>query len=491
MNRKPETGPLVDQVARLAGASVLCVGDVMLDRFVYGEVGRISPEAPVPVCRVTHESAMLGGAGNVARNLAALGAKVSFVAVIGNDAAGKDIKTLLAELPNVEAALITDKTRPSTIKERFIGGIQQLLRVDRESAEPPPPDVEKRVRRAAEKLIAAASAVILSDYDKGTLSRETVDVLISAARAAGKPVIVDPKGEDYGWYSGAQLITPNASELAVASRMETNGDAAVIAAARSIQHSCRIENILVTRSAEGMTLIGPGEPRHFPAEAQEVFDVSGAGDTVVATLAAAMAGGVSMVDAVGLANIAAGIVVGKTGTAVATDSDIVEVLHQQDLLLPAEEKFLSLEDALARIETWRKGGDRIGFTNGCFDLIHPGHVTMLARSRAECDRLVVGLNADVSVRRLKGDSRPIQNEAARATVMASLSSVDLVVLFSEDTPIELIKAIRPDVLTKGADYAADEVVGGDIVTGYGGEVKLIDLEPGHSTTATVAKISDS
>jgi len=476
---------------KFAGAPVLCVGDVMLDRFVYGKVSRISPEAPVPVCLVSEESAMLGGAGNVVRNLAALGAAATFIGIAGDDEPGREVKSLLGELDGVSMTLITDKSRPTTIKERFISGGQQLLRVDREVSDAPAPSIDKKLRKAAEKAIPDAAALVLSDYDKGALSRETVAALIEAARQNNVPVIVDPKGDDYSWYAGAYLITPNTAELGIASRLPADGDDAVIAAARQLQEKCRLENILVTRSARGMTLVGPRDTRHFDAEAREVFDVSGAGDTVVATLAAARAGGVPLDRAVRLANVAAGIVVGKIGTAVVWRGDIAEALHRQDTHAPGSGKVLPLDRALERIESWRKRGERIGFTNGCFDLIHPGHVTMLARSRAACDRLVVGLNSDASVKRLKGEARPIQNEDARATVMASLASVDLVVVFGEDTPIELIRAIKPDVLTKGADYARDEVVGAEIIDSYGGEVRPIDLEEGHSTTATVARISES
>jgi D-beta-D-heptose 7-phosphate kinase/D-beta-D-heptose 1-phosphate adenosyltransferase len=272
--------------------------------------------------------------------------------------------------------------------------------------------------------------------------------------------------------------------------MPTGDDAEVVAAARHIAQSSRIENVLVTRSADGMTLVSADAVHHLPAEAREVFDVSGAGDTVVATIAAALAGGVPLPDAARLANVAAGIVVAKVGTAVAYADDIADAIQRQDLQAPGEQKLLTLPAALDRIESWRRRGDRIGFTNGCFDLIHPGHVTLLGKARAACDRLVVGLNADESVRRLKGETRPVQNEASRAAVLGSLASVDLVVLFTDDTPVALIEAIKPDLLVKGADYTIDQVVGADIVRAYGGKVLLVDLEEGHSTTATIARMAN-
>ena len=300
---------------------------------------------------------------------------------------------------------------------------------------------------------------------------------------------VDPKGDDYTRYRGAALLTPNRRELAEASRMATRGDDDIEAAARHVLKSCGVESILATRGGEGMTLVaGDGAAEHLAAEALEVFDVSGAGDTVVAAVAAALAAGIPLADAARIANAAAGIVVAKAGTAVAYADEVADALRSRGLH-DGERKSTSLATARERIAAWRARGETIGFTNGCFDLIHPGHVSLLRQARAACDRLVVGLNSDASTRRLKGEARPVQMEAARAAVLGSLASVDLVVIFDEDTPIRLIEGLRPDVLVKGADYARDEVVGGDIVEAYGGRVLLADLEPGHSTTATIARLA--
>ena len=484
-----ESQSLATLIDRLKDGRVLCVGDVMLDRFTYGEVTRISAEAPIPVCRVVNETVMLGGAGNVVRNLDALGAATDFVSVIGADDAGRQVGEFLQTLSAVSAALLTDASRQTTIKDRFIAGVQQLLRVDRESVDPVDGDIAAQVRARAEAAVAGAGAVVVSDYGKGVLAGDAIAHLIARAREAGRPLIVDPKGHDYTRYAGAFLVTPNRHELGEASRMPVGTVDEIVAAARHVASSCNIENVLVTRSSDGMTLVTPDAVHHLPPEAREVFDVSGAGDTVVATLAAALAIGAPLSDAARLANAAAGIVVGKVGTAVAYPDDIADAIYRQTLLMPGEAKFLPLVPALDRIATWRQRGDRIGFTNGCFDLIHPGHVALLAKSRAACDRLVVGLNDDGSVRRLKGDTRPVQNEAARAAVLASLESVDLVVLFAEDTPVTLIEAIKPEILAKGADYTIDQVVGADLVQAYGGEVLLVDLEAGHSTTATIARLA--
>ncbi|MPY70091.1 MAG: D-glycero-beta-D-manno-heptose-7-phosphate kinase [Alphaproteobacteria bacterium] len=480
---------LVPLIEGLGRARVLCVGDLMLDRFVYGAVERISPEAPVPVCRVTEETAMLGGVGNVVRNLDALGAAADLVAAVGEDGPAAEIGALVAALARVDAALVAVPARRTTVKTRYFAGAQQLLRADRETTDALDAAAAARLVADATARMEGAGAVVLSDYGKGALTDDTVARLIAAARDAGLPVIVDPKGADFARYRGATLVTPNRRELAEASRMPAGDDDAVIAAARAIMDSCGIGNVLATRSAEGMTLVSADGAVHLPAEAREVFDVSGAGDTVVAAVAAAVAAGASLADAARIANVAAGIVVGKVGTAVAYADDVIGAIHRHDLTEPGERKVLGLDAALDRVRAWRRQGERIGFTNGCFDLIHPGHVALLGQARAACNRLVVGLNADASVRRLKGESRPVQTEAARAAVLAALASVDLVVIFTEDTPVRLIEALRPDLLVKGADYTIDRVVGADMVQSWGGRILLVDLEAGHSTTATIARMN--
>lgn len=481
---------LTGLVERLAGARVVCVGDAMLDRFVYGEVSRISPEAPVPVCRVIDEQAMLGGAGNVVRNLVALGAEADFVSVIGDDDPGRDIAGQISNLPGVRPALLTEAGRPTTVKTRYITDGQQLLRADRETASPIAPALARDVLARTRDALEGAGALVLSDYGKGVLSDALLETLIAAARKAKVPVIVDPKGVDYACYKGAGLITPNRRELAEASRMAAGSDDDAGAAAHKIIDGCGVAAVLVTRGADGMTLVEKGaEGIHFPAEAREVFDVSGAGDTVVATVAAALASGIGLADAARLANLAAGIVVGKIGTAVAYGVDLLRAIDAQENANSGAEKVLTRDPALDLITQWRHRGEKIGFTNGCFDLVHPGHVSLLSKARAECDRLVVGLNSDASVRRLKGEGRPVQPQDDRAAVLASLASVDLVVIFDDDTPVGLIETFRPDMLAKGADYAIEDVVGAELVRGWCGEVVLVDLEPGHSTSGTIARLA--
>ena len=461
----------------------------MLDRFVYGEVERISPEAPIQVLRVRRESAMLGGAGNVVRNLVALGAQAHFLAAVGDDAAGREVTGLIGEQKGVEPVIVVESDRQTTIKTRFFAANQQLLRVDRETSDPLSESGRERIRMSASKLYAEVGAVTLSDYGKGVLIAPLLRALIEAAVAAKKPVLVDPKGADYSIYRGATVVTPNRKELHEATRMPVGNDDEIVAAARHLIAECGIANVLVTRSQDGMTLVtAKGLAHHLPAEAREVFDVSGAGDTVVAVMAAAIASGAPALEAARLANVAAGIVVGKVGTAVITSDELVAGLHHSDIQA-GEAKLVSIEGAMAQVERWRRKGLRVGFTNGCFDLLHPGHVSLVTQARAACDRLVVGLNSDASVKRLKGAARPVQHEAARATVLASLAGVDLVVIFDEETPERLIKTLHPDVLVKGADYTIDKVVGADLVTGWGGTVVLAELAPGHSTTATIARMA--
>lgn len=479
---------LIALLDRLSQARVLCVGDVMLDRFVHGRVERISPEAPIPVLRIEREAAMLGGGGNVARNLDALGARATFVSAMGDDDAGREVRALFSELSGTKADLIIDPARQTAIKIRYLAGNQQMLRADRETTDDVSPATAEAMLAGARAALADCGVVVASDYGKGALGNGVVAALIAAAREAGRPVIVDPKGSDYSRYRGASLLTPNRKELGEASRMPTGNDTEIVAAAHHIIASCGVGAVLATRSRDGMTLVtAEGVVAHLPTEAREVFDVSGAGDTVVATLAAALAAGAPMERAAAIANVAAGIVVGKVGTAVAHPEEVAAALRRSDVS-DANAKVMALSPALDRIDRWRRQGFRIGFTNGCFDVLHPGHVTLMAKARAACDRLIVGLNADVSVKQLKGPSRPLQTQAARATVLASLGSVDMVVIFDEDTPLNLIAAIRPDLLVKGADYRVEEVVGADIVQAGGGRVMLVDLEAGHSTTATIARM---
>ncbi|MGB1547639.1 MAG: D-glycero-beta-D-manno-heptose-7-phosphate kinase [Alphaproteobacteria bacterium] len=477
------------RVEAFPGTEVLCVGDVMLDRFVYGEVERVSPEAPVPVLHIQREETVLGGAGNVLRNLLAYGAKARFFTLVGDDPAGNEIRDLIRKEGAGNDDVLVERGRQTTIKNRFIAGSQQLLRADQESPVMPSEAAREKLLSGIEEALPSASVLLLSDYGKGVLAGDTAERILALAKKAKVPALVDPKGFDYSRYRGATLLSPNLRELHEATLLPVATDEDVVVAAGKLLEGVGVEGVLVTRSARGMTLVTKGkEALHLSARAREVFDVSGAGDTVLATLATALAAGASLSDAAYLANVAAGIVVGKVGTAVVHPEDLVTALHERDLLASAD-RIVSLEQASETIARWRRQGFRIGFTNGCFDLLHPGHISLLRQAKGACDRLIVGLNSDASVTRLKGPDRPVQSEMARATVLASVSDVDLVVVFTEDTPVRLLKAIRPDVLVKGADYRVDEVVGGDFVTSYGGKILLADFVDGHSTSATITRIA--
>jgi D-beta-D-heptose 7-phosphate kinase/D-beta-D-heptose 1-phosphate adenosyltransferase len=476
---------LANYVKQFSRASVLVVGDAMLDRYVYGEVTRISPEAPVPILTVTREVAMPGGAGNVVRNLIALEGAAAFVSVVGDDQAGSDLTGLIGGAQGVEPWLLVQGGRTTTLKTRYIAQGQHLIRADREETISLPEKLAERLIRIATDAMAATSVTVLSDYRKGVLGADVAQRLIAAAKALGRPVIVDPKGTDYSRYAGADVVTPNRRELAEATGLSLTTEASIVAAAQVLLQRHGFGAVLVTRAEDGMSLVTHDAIRHYPGEAREVFDVSGAGDTVVATLAAAMAVQVPLFEAARLANIAGGIVVGKVGTAVARPNEILAAITP---VTGALRKVVTPADAAEAAERWRTRGYKVGFTNGCFDLLHPGHVHLLEQCRAMCDRLIVGMNSDDSVKRLKGPSRPAQPEAARAAVLASLASVDLVCMFEDDTPLNTLTLIKPDLLIKGADYTRDTVVGADEVESWGGKVALAELLPGHSTTATLARL---
>ena len=468
-------------------ARVLVLGDVMLDRFVYGSVERISPEAPIPVVNVERTADMPGGAANVARNVAAMGARAILIGVVGDDAPAADLRNQVAASPEIVAEFIVDGSRPTTVKTRYVADGQQVMRADRESREPVGAEVERRLVTAFVRALDGASVVLLSDYAKGVLSPPLTRAVIDAAARAGKPVIVDPKSRDFGRYRGALLIKPNRLELQAACGHPCGTQDQVIAGARAVLAQGICTTLVVTRGRDGMSVLGAdGSATHLPAAARQVFDVSGAGDTAMAALALGLAAGGSIVDAAALANLAAGIAVGKRGTATVSTGEMIAELRPADGTHTAQ-KVYSLESLLHLVGDWRARGFKIAFTNGCFDLLHPGHIALLDFAHRAADRLVVGLNSDASVRRLKGPNRPVQSEVARATVLAAMGSVDAVVMFAEDEPLELIAQVAPDVLVKGADYQPDQVVGAELVTARGGRLLLAPLVAGHSTTGTVQR----
>lgn len=478
---------------RFDDVTVTVIGDAMLDHYIMGKAERISPEAPVPV--VNRQSSWLvpGGAANVARGLARLGCKSRLVCFADNDQTGLSLRQKVAA-EGIEAIFVPGRNRPTISKTRIMAGGQQLLRLDEETIAPPLLPEKVALSHALEKLLEKSNALILSDYGKGVLlpdasGNSLCQFAISLAQKAGIPVLVDPKGSDWSKYAGASCVTPNVPEFqqicaaALGSKAKDSGAWERLAAQLCEKFS--LQRILLTRGADGMILYEKGQaPLKIPTTAREVADVSGAGDTVIATLAACIATGGAWGDSAAIANKAAGIAVGKIGTAP------VEIYELNNALLKNDEKscVFSEKALLETIAKWRRDGNRIVFTNGCFDLLHPGHVALLRESASLGDKLVVALNSDASVARLKGSDRPIQSEQNRARVLSALADVTAVVIFEEDTPERLIHAIRPDVLVKGGDYKIENVVGADFVKSYGGKTHLVKLVEGQSTSALVEQM---
>lgn len=476
-----DLGSLQNLLDRLRGLEIACVGDLMLDRYVYGEVTRVSPEAPIPVLKSKRTVSMPGGVGNVARNVAALGGKARLGAVVGQDAAGAELGDLVAADAGVADFLDRPTGAATIVKTRFVSAGQQLLRLDEEEASSPAFD--------RSDVFSRASAILLSDYAKGVVTQNLISAALEAARVSGAPVIVDPKGRDFARYGAVDVIKPNASELAGATGLPVDTDAEIEAALAALLEATTAKAVIVTRAGKGMSLARRGQAvKHFPGRAREVFDVSGAGDTGLAALGLALAAGASLEQAVQLAILASGVVVGKSGTAVVSPTELIEAEMSQHASL-AQAKVTPLDELADRVEAWRAMGLKVGFTNGCFDILHRGHVAYLAQARSWCDRLVVALNTDASVRRLKGDGRPVNDLDSRAAVIGGLASVDRVTSFDDPTPIALIERLRPDVLIKGADYTREGVVGGDLVESWGGEVRLAAFQDGYSTTKTIEKLS--
>ena len=476
----------ISRLNHLADARVLVVGDVMLDRYFQGDSQRISPEAPVPVVKISKIEDKAGGAANVARNIAHLDATVGLLGLIGEDAQGESLRNILAN-DGISSALISQAELPTIAKMRVISRHQQVVRLDIEQ------NFSKahseRLADQLEALLPNYDFVVVSDYNKGSLA--AVERIINNAKAAGKYVLVDPKQADLSVYRGADIITPNLSEFRLAGG-DTSSEDAMFSSARAMLSRCGIAAMLLTRSEQGMTLITPTETHHFPAQVLEVSDVTGAGDTVIATLAVMLGAGMSLPQAVEVANLAAGLVVAKLGAATVSPAELAAKLNSH-LFSQGDVYQTPFAKVLQHIAFAKQNGERIVFTNGCFDILHAGHVRYLAQAKALGDRLVVGLNSDASIKRLKGETRPVNPLDERATVLASLASVDWVLPFGDhaeenDTPLSLIMQVRPDVLVKGGDYRIETIVGAQEVMAYGGEVKVLQFVDGCSTSAIIEKI---
>ena len=475
-------------LGRLSGVRVVVIGDVMLDRFVHGEVSRVSAEAPIPVLAHGQENVMLGGAGNVARNIAALGGMATLIGLVGEDGPAEEVRRLLDDEDAIAAAMITDGARPTTVKMRYSASGQQLLRVDTEVISPASGRPEAALVESLGQAAPTAAALVVSDYGKGVVTPVVIEACLTMAKTYGLRIVVDSKARGFAHYGLVDLVKPNAAELARATDMPTDTDAEVELALAAALARCQAKAILVTRAARGLSLAVRGAGVvHSSRPPPEVFDTAGAGDTTLAAIGLALAAGADMQTGVELALLASNIVVQKAGVATVSPEDLIEAeltAHRS----PLEAKIVTVERMTTQAARWRAQGLKVGFTNGCFDILHPGHIAYLTQAKSWCDRLIVGLNTDESVRSIKGPERPVNRLEARAMVLAGLAAVDLVIPFEDETPVALIAAARPDVLVKGGDYSLDHIVGRDLVEGWGGQVRLAEFMEGHSTTSTIARL---
>jgi len=472
---------------QLPQLKALVIGDLMLDEYLWGRTERISPEAPVQVVDVLREDLRLGGAGNVINNLLTLGCQVHVASVVGDDSDGRLLQQKLQAKAIASDGVLLSPSRTTSRKTRILASNQQMLRIDRESRESISKELEDRLVAHVKAIAADFQVILVSDYLKGVLTDSLLRRVIDIGRKAGIPVVIDPKGDDFSKYRGATLLTPNRKEAQIASGIAIRDEASLVEAGRRLRADLELEALVLTRSEEGMSLFfRGGREEHLPTAAREVFDVSGAGDTVLAVLGAGLGVGLPLEDAARISNVAAGIVVGKVGTSTVSPEEILDAL---DSRTGGGDRKIKDREALRRLlDDLRELGKSIVFTNGCFDLLHAGHVKYLQKARRLGDLLVLGLNSDASVRRLKGPTRPLIDQEERAHLMAALSCVDFVVVFDEDTPLELIQALRPHILVKGGDYTPDGVVGREIVESYGGRVEIIQFVDGKSTTNIVEKI---
>ncbi|MBU1668281.1 D-glycero-beta-D-manno-heptose-7-phosphate kinase [bacterium] len=462
--------------------NILVVGDLMIDHYLWGKCERISPEAPVQVVAVEKETAVLGGAGNVINNLATLNAKVDVMSVIGDDVNAIELSKMLENIHVNTSNLVVQKGRNTSKKSRIIASQQQVVRYDKESTEDISIEAQDTIAEQFRKNIASYEIIILSDYGKGVLTNDLTRTLIDIANEHAKKVLVDPKGDDYTKYSGSYLLTPNKKEAIEASRVEIKDEKTLFEAITKLKDECNLEVSLITLSEDGIAIYDEALRKH-PTVAREVYDVTGAGDTVIASLGFSLACGYDIDKAVKFANLAAGVVVGKIGSATATLNEIIE--YESSLNKSTSDSHIkTLEEIELLSQELKRRGKKVVFTNGCFDILHVGHVKYLEEAKSYGDVLILGLNSDESVSRLKGPTRPVNTEDDRAYILASLEAVDYVVKFYDDTPYELIKAVQPHILVKGGDYEGKEVVGQDIAD----ELRLVNFVEGKSTTKTIAKI---
>jgi D-beta-D-heptose 7-phosphate kinase/D-beta-D-heptose 1-phosphate adenosyltransferase len=481
---------LIEAVRRFSDSKkiILVIGDLMLDRYLMGSVNRISPEAPVPVVLLKESEDRAGGAANVAANLSGLGLRTQIIGCIGDDDSGTTLKQIIANSGVDTELVMRSKQRPTISKTRVMSGNQQIVRIDDESTSAFTVEENNQLLiHVANALNNKPAMVVLSDYAKGLLSDASCKAIIQQCKQLGIPVIADPKGRDYSKYQGASALTPNKKETAEACGVAMHETEVLLQAAKQLKEKLGLDFLAVTRGEEGISFIDAQHIEHIPATAKKVFDVSGAGDTVIATLAAGLVHNLTPHDALQLANIAAAIVVGKVGTVPVTQAELLKTLVSEDGQSQAD-KICDEAQLVALVKQWKENHQKVVFTNGCFDLLHAGHVTYLEAAKKTGDKLILGLNTDRSVSALKGPTRPVIHEQDRARVLAALAAVDAVILFDEDTPLHLIDAIHPDVIVKGDDYTEEQVVGGTEVKSWGGSVKLIPLVQGRSTSNIIKKL---
>ena len=467
--------------------NALVIGDLMLDEYLWGKADRISPEAPVQVVAVNREDVRLGGAGNVANNLRALGCGVSVCSVIGGDENGDILRRAFTGKGIDVEGVFEDPMRTTSKKTRVLASNQQIVRIDRESRDAVHGELEEKIIRFLGERGSEWNVILVSDYLKGVLTQRVLEAVIETGNRYGVPVVIDPKGNDYSKYRGATLLTPNRKEAEIASWVPIADEKSLDEAAENLLTEGEYEALLITRSSEGMSLyMRDGSVTHIPTVAREVYDVTGAGDTVMATLGLGLACGFGFAESARLANVAAGIAVGKVGTSTVSPSEIIGSIGHDHM--DSDVKIKNLDVLVSIIEAEKERGKKVVFTNGCFDLLHVGHVRYLQKARKYGDLLILGLNSDDSVRRLKGEKRPLIGQKERAHILAALDCIDYVVIFDEDTPIRLLEALRPSVLVKGGDYTPEGVVGKDLVESYGGRVELVEFVDGRSTTNIIEKI---
>ena len=466
---------------------VLVIGDIMLDDYVFGKVERTSPEAPIPILKNISQKSIIGGAGNVLNNLSALNVKTSFISVVGKDQPAKEIIKQVNKLKNIEYALLNDTERKTTVKTRYIADGQQIFRSDEESISKLSPKIKTKFFNYFKLFLKQSDIVIFSDYDKGIFMDDFCQKLIRYANKCKKNVIVDPKGNNFSKYRGSYFITPNTKEIYKATKILPNKEKNIQEAGNIIINKKWSKNVLLTRGSEGLSIIGKNKISHLEAETHEVFDVTGAGDTVISLFSAALAANYSNVDAANFANIGAGIVIKKLGTSVVTIPELKNAFSNNNLNFKINDKI----EIKKRIRIWKEKNFKIGFTNGCFDLIHSGHIDLLSKAAQKCDKLIVALNTDSSIKKIKGETRPILDLKSRIKLIAALEVVDMVTSFNETTPLNLIKAFKPDFLIKGADYKINEVIGGNYVKSYGGKVIRIKLTKNQSTSNLIEKIKNN